>query len=82
MARAALRRGWAAVAFSSADREQRCWDTHSPGRDVDSSRDMAAVRWQMSSRVINACSCEDALCSSAAAPGCLQDRCTVAHHIR
>ena len=43
MARAALRRGWAAVAFSSADREQRCWDTHSPGRDVDSSRDVAAV---------------------------------------
>ena len=43
VARAALRRGWAAVAFSSADREQRCWDTHSPGRDVDSSRDVAAV---------------------------------------
>ncbi|KAK9836287.1 hypothetical protein WJX81_002164 [Elliptochloris bilobata] len=43
VARAALRRGWAAVAFSSTDREQRCWDTHSQGRDVDYSRDVAAV---------------------------------------
>lgn len=44
IAKAALRRGWAAVAFSSIDRKQRCWDTRLPGREPDSSSDISAAR--------------------------------------
>jgi len=44
VARAALRRGWAAVAFSSADREQRCWDLRAPGREAEASHDIPAAR--------------------------------------
>jgi len=43
--RSALQRGWAAVAFSSLDRQQRCWDPHVPGHDVDTSRDIPAVHF-------------------------------------
>lgn len=35
MVRAVVKRDYAAVAFSSADRQSRCWDAQGPDHSVD-----------------------------------------------